>query len=90
MRDSFAFFFVPPESHDILAVLPISRGPYAADDFLVVMDTLACARYVLRVESSGNILSQSEMVPTREDALALAWRLIVEQGNKNCSAVYGN
>jgi hypothetical protein len=89
MRDSFAFFFVPPENHDILAVMPISRGAYSVDDFLVVMDSLAGARYVLRVESNGTILSKSEMVPTRDDALALAWRMIVDQGERNCTAVSG-
>jgi hypothetical protein len=86
---------------DVLeSIHPISCGPYAGHDLLLVMDDLCGRRYVVRATQDGKHLWTSEkMVATKSGkdypaptnaAALLVEKLIRDQSNSDCNAVTCN
>ena len=73
----------------LVAMLPISRGPYCGHDLLYVINDLCGKETVARVCQDGTWISESDPV-FHGEGIALAQRMIVEQNNRDCNAVTGN
>lgn len=95
-----------PSSHgqdrlpDVLrGIVPISCGPYAGHDLLLIMDDLCGYDYVVRATQDGKHLWTSEKMPRTQSgdkypaptnaASILVQQLIHKQSNKDCDAVTG-
>lgn len=75
-----------PGNHDLEAIYPISCGPYMGHDVLLLVNNLRGSSYVIRATFDGKHLSTSDLVP-RGEGEALVKKLILDQSNRNCSAV---
>jgi hypothetical protein len=90
MRDAkYTITLNLPNDHVLSSIHPISRGPYAGHDVLMLMDDLCGKVYVVRATLDGKHLSTSEKV-YRKDGMNLVNKMIADQGNSDCNAVTGN
>lgn len=77
-----------PNDHVLTSLHPISRGPYAGHDVLMLMDTLCGKAYVIRATLDGKHLSVSDTVPTAK-GMELVTAMLNKQSNDDCNAVTG-
>lgn len=76
-------------NNDVLeGMFPVSKGPYAGHDVLMLMDDLCGRVYVVRATLDGKHLSTSEKVK-KEDGPALIKKMRSAQSNSDCDAVTG-
>ena len=76
-------------SEVLTSIHPISCGPYAGHDLLLLMDDLCGRVFVIRSTVDGKHLSKSEKV-LRKDGMDLINKMLIEQSRKDCDAVTGN
>lgn len=89
MRDSqYTLVLNLPNNDVLMSIHPISRGPYAGHDILMVMDDLCGKAYVVRATLKGEHLSVSEKI-WRKEVDDLVEKMLRDQGNKDCDAVTG-
>jgi len=90
MRDAtYSLTLNLPNNHVLSALYPISRGVYAGDDVLMLMDDLCGRVYVVRATLAGKHLSTSEMVK-KADGMALITKMQNDQSSSDYNAVTGN
>jgi len=78
-----------PNNDVLVAMFPISKGPYSGHDLLMVMNDLCGMRYVVRATLDGKHLSTSPKIKEAavKDLLA---QMLLDQSNSDCGAVTGN
>ncbi len=79
-----------PNMHVLNSIHPISKGPYAGHDILMVMDNLCGGYYVIRAKLDGEHISTSATVRGEQAKNILVAQMLREQGEKDCNAVTGN
>ena len=78
-----------PNKDELVSIHPISRGPYAGHDVLMVMDNLRGRYYVVRATLEGEHLSTSETVRGEQAKGLLVAQMIKEQNERDLRAVNG-
>ena len=88
-NDTFTLILNHADISDVItSIHPISRGPYAGHDVLVLMDDLCGRAYVIRQTLDGKQISKTEKV-FGKDGMALVTKLLNGQSDKDCDAVTG-
>jgi hypothetical protein len=86
---------------NMVAMFPISTGPYMRENVLVIVDDL-CGNMIVEQkdpESGATIATHgtfkrdwrnADMSHHKAEAFALVTKLLMEQGTRDCNAVSGN